>query len=1073
MKIISKKLFKLFFLFLTINLFAEVNSPFVRYPDLNSDGSKIAFSYQGDLWVVSSNGGKAERLTIHEAYDGWPLWSNDDNSIAFSSNRYGNNDLFTIPSNGGIPKRITFHSAGDVLNDFTNDNNLLFTTSRTFRHVEWDHEFATVPVIGGTPELLIDAVGEMPTQSPDGRFIAFVKGWGRVTREAYRGEANNEIWIYDKEKKSYKKVTDFNGHDNYPRWANSRTLYYTSASSGTYNIHKVKIDDNANVIGNDEQITNYTDEGVRFYNISGNGNSVVFERETDIYFMNLSTGVSKKIVIDIASDYRFDPIVYKAFSNKMTEYQISPNGNYTAFVVRGEIFLTENDKEKSKTVNLTNHPFRDQQVTWLNDTTLIFISDRDGQQDLYLVRSADKDQSNLFKSLKHETVRLTNTPEDESFPIVSPDLKKIAYEVGVGTLVIGEVDNNGKISNSTTLLDGWAAPVDVTWSPDTKWLAYSLEDLNFNQEIFIHPVDNHIAPVNVSMHPRYDESPVWSKDGSKLGFTSRRNSSNVLESNDNDVWFVWLNKEDWEKTKDDWDEYEEPKANTKDKKVGDENEEVTPINIDSEDIFERLVQVTSLTGDENNIQFSEDGETIYFTSKSPTKKGRDLFSIKWDGKDIKELTKDGGNPGRVKLSNDGKYLFFSQKGKLNRIDLGKTKKESLPFNAKMNIDFNSEKEQKFDEGWRALRDGFYDPNFHEQNWEELRLKYKPWCLAASTDKDFQDMYNLLLGELNASHMGMRGMKFREDLQKDKTGLLGIRVEPVENGVKVVHVIDNTPASKKQSKIEVGDIITSVNGNNIESNTNLYSLLTNTENEKVLLEVDRNNKVVEVVIRPTSTIKNHLYDEWVEANRKLVDEYSNGKLGYLHIKEMGWSSFERFEREFTARGYGKDGIVIDVRYNGGGWTTDFLMTVLNYKQHAYTIPRGAAKNLLTEKEKFRDYYPIGERLPYSAWTKPSISLCNQNSYSNAEIYSHAYKNLGIGKLVGVPTFGAVISTGSRMLIDGSYVRMPFRGWFVKSDDTNMDFVPAVPDIVVENAPNEKTGENDAQLKRAVEELLKDL
>lgn len=189
--------------------------------------------------------------------------------------------------------------------------------------------------------------------------------------------------------------------------------------------------------------------------------------------------------------------------------------------------------------------------------------------------------------------------------------------------------------------------------------------------------------------------------------------------------------------------------------------------------------------------------------------------------------------------------------------------------------------------------------------------------------------------------------------------------------------------------------------------------------------------------------------------------------------MGWPSFERFEREFTAQAYGKDAIVIDVRFNGGGWTTDYLMTVLNYKQHAYTIPRGAAKDLEKEKTKFRDYYPLGERLLYSAWLKPSIALCNQNSYSNAEIFSHAYKNLGIGKLVGMPTFGTVISTGAKFLIDESYVRMPFRGWFVKADDSNMDIVPATPDIIVENEPNVKVTGNDAQLKKAVEELMKEL
>jgi len=643
-------------------------------------------------------------------------------------------------------------------------------------------------------------------------------------------------------------------------------------------------------------------------------------------------------------------------------------------------------------------------------------------------------------------------------------------------LVVAEINSEGEMSNTSFLLDGWATPGNVAWSPDSKWLSYSLDDLYFNQEIFIHPIDNNIPPVNISMHPRSDGTPVWSKDGSKLGFISQRNSANMLERNDHDVWFVWLNKKDWEKTKDDWDEYEKPKDKKKDKeekKDEKKKKEIKPIKIDVENIFERLVQVTSLSGNESNIEFAEDGETIYFTAKSPTKKGHDLFSIKWDGKDMKELTKDGESPDNITLSPDGKYLFYAQKGKLNRFNLAKTKKESLPFNAKMQINFPLEKEQKFEEGWRALRDGFYDPNYHGQNWENLKTKYKPWCLAASTDKDFQDMYNLMLGELNASHMGMRGIKPREDTQKEETGLLGIRVEPTLDGIKVMHIIDDSPASKEKSKLQIKDLITSVNGKKVNSANNFYSFFVNKVNEKVLLEINRDGKEKEVVIRPTGSLRNQLYDEWVENNRKLVNTYSNGKLGYLHIRGMGWSSFERFEREFTATAYDKEGIVIDVRYNGGGWTTDYLMTVLNYKQHAYTIPRGAAKNLLIEKENFRQYYPLGERLPYSAWTKPSIALCNQNSYSNAEIFSHAFKNLGIGKLVGVPTFGAVISTGAKMLIDGSYVRMPFRGWFVKADNTNMDFVPAVPDIIVENAPNAKSTGNDAQLKRAVEELLKDL
>ena len=210
---------------------------------------------------------------------------------------------------------------------------------------------------------------------------------------------------------------------------------------------------------------------------------------------------------------------------------------------------------------------------------------------------------------------------------------------------------------------------------------------------------------------------------------------------------------------------------------------------------------------------------------------------------------------------------------------------------------------------------------------------------------------------------------------------------------------------------------------------------------------------------------------MNSRKALVKKYSNGKLGYIHIQGMNWRSFEEFERELTASGLGKEGLVIDVRYNGGGWTTDYLMTVLTYRQHAYTIPRGAAKNLQKEQTKFINYYPYGERLPFASWTKPSIALCNENSYSNAEIFSHAYKTLGIGKLVGKPTFGAVISTGGKGLIDGSFVRLPFRGWYVKATEKNMELGPAVPDIIVNNPPDAKANGIDPQLKKAVDELMK--
>ncbi len=1055
------------FLFLTPTIFLEAQgeNAFVRFPAVNYNGTEIAFSYQGDIWKAEITGKNPVRLTINKGYESFPMWSADGNKIAFSSNRFGSYDIFVMNNNGGNVKRITYHSASDYLTDWSAHGELLFTTARNFRQVEWLHEVYQASPKGGTPIRALNSVGEMPVLSPNGRYIAFVKGPCRIEREAYEGPANKDIWLYDKKEDSFTKLTSAKGNDFYPRWKNNSEIYFIGSRNGVYNIYELSINDKKSFA--EKQITNFKDGGIRYLNISNDGNVLVFERFTDIYSLNTETLKSNKINIHIASDFRFSPYENFSKSSGVEEFAVSPNGKLSAFVIHGEIFVTENSAKKKLTVNVTQNPARDESPQWLNDSTLVFVSDRAGEKDLYLLKSADKNQPILLFALNFKTEKLTDTKVDENSPIISPDLKKIAYIEGRGKLITADISASGEISNKKTLLNGWATPQGIVWSPDSRWLAYSLDDLYFNTEIFIQSAEGKGKPVDVSMHPKVDSQPMWSPDGSKLLFVSER-------SKDNDIWFAWLRKSDWEKSKSDWNYDDEYSSFKSGKKKSKKKKNVKPIKIDLDGIYERLVHLTNLPGDEFNPVASTDGKTIYFTSQSPTARGRDLFSIKWDGKQIKQITKGGKSPSSPVNSAKKKSIFFNIKGgRIAQLKEGSTKLTSVAFVAKYKVDFVKEKKQVFDEAWRALNSGFYDPNFHGKNWVALRKEYEPLVLKASTKHDFRDMFNVMLGQLNASHMGLYG-EDRPKLEKETTGLIGVEVNPVDSGVKVTHVVYNSPADKDFSRLYVGDVIEEVNGNKITSSENFFEFLNGTVGERIPLKVkSEDGDYRNVIIRPVRSLKDQLYEEWVKRESELTDKYSKGRLGYLHIKAMGWTSFEKFERDLTAAGYGKEGLVIDVRYNGGGWTTDYLMTVLNYKQHAYTIPRGATDNLKKNHLKFREYYPLGERLPYSAWTKKSVALCNENSYSNAEIFSHAYKTLGIGTLVGKPTFGAVISTGGVGLMDGSYVRLPFRAWYVYKTNENMEWGPAVPNVIVDNSPDCKVKKKDEQLKAAVDVLIKQI
>ncbi|MBU3009816.1 PDZ domain-containing protein [Polaribacter vadi] len=1036
--------------------FLNAQNSLVRTPTISPDASKMAFGYHGDIWVLDLKTNQTNRLTIHQAYESNPIWNTKSNEIIFMSNRKGSRNIFKTDLNGGVPNQITFYPTTDTPSQWNANGDIIFSSNRIFKGTERESSIYKINEKGETPTRFMEALGSQASVSPNGKFVAFVKGTCRISREDYNGPAQRDIWIYNIKSKQYHQITTSKKNDHTPLWDADNNLYYIGSESGRYNIYKTSLNANGSKSGSETQLTDLKVDGVLSFSVSNTG-TIVYNSGIEVF--KIQNGKSNKVNLNLATDNRFELEERKTVSDGIRDLSVSPNGKLIALSINGEIFVKENNKDQTKANNVSNHPFRDDNPFWIDDNTLGFLSDRSGQNELYKVVSTDENVS-LNRSLKIKVTQLTKSKIDVFEPILSPNRKKLAYRIGRGQLVIADV-NDGKLDKPKSYSDTWAAANSVAWSPDSKYIAYSQSDLDFDSEIYIQSIEKPSKKMNISMHPRSDSRPVWSPDGKKLSFVSNR--AGDRGGINYDTWMVWLQKSDWEKTRSDYKEgdyYQQKEDKKKDKK------EVV-VKIDEDKIYDRLVQLTSWAGNEYGAMFSADSKSIYISATNPATRSNGYYKVDLLGgtpKEVKGVTFVGGNS-----LNKG-TLYYSSRGKLKSLSLKSDKVASFSHSATYTVYNDKLNEQVFYEGVRAITAGFYDPQYHGYEWDKIVKRYTPWVLSAATKQDYTFMYNNMLGQLNASHMGYRGSS-PEEVSSDKVGLLGLAVSNVNNGVKIDYILPNSAATKTNVSLSTGNVITAVNGKKIGKNTNFYSVLRNTSGDEILLTLADKKEVV-VRTESTRTISSLRYEEWINSRKKLVDEYSNGQLGYIHIQGMNLPSFERFERELKASGYGKKGIVIDVRNNGGGWTTDRLLAVLTYQQHAYTVPRDATDNLQKNNLKYKENYPYNERAVLSVNTKPLVALSNQSSYSNAEIFAHAFKSLKLGKLVGQPTFGAVISTGSHRLQDGS-IRMPYRAWYVKESGLNMEHGPAVPDVLVENKPGWKARNEDDQLKKAVEVLLQDI
>ncbi len=1000
----------------------------LRDVKISPDGSSIAFTYKGDIYTVPSEGGTASRLTTSGSYESSPVWSPDGKQIAFASDHHGSADVFVMPATGGQVKRLTSFSGSETPEAFSADGRFVYFSaviqdpaeSASFPSSRLP-ELYQVPVGGGAVKRVLATPAQRLSVAPDGSFLLYQddKGTENEWRKHHTSSVTRGLWKYDFKTGEHTPLVDHAGEDRDPVVSpdGKTMLFLSERDGGSMNVYSLALD---NVDAAPKALTSFKEHPVRFLSQGRNGLTAM-TWDGEIYTMMPGRKPARLNVEIVADDY-YAPSIMNVSSGAQDAVP-SPDGKMVAFIRRGDLFVTSVEYPTTKQVTAT--PQAESAPSWGSDNrTIYYVSDRSGRPDLYvasLTRDDDPDFPNATAISDSSVFKSGNVERDS--PQVSPDGKKLAYVEDRCRLMVMDIDSR----KVTQLTDGSLAKarmgVDFTWSPDSRWIAFTTVGHGHDpyMDLAIVNVDGknpEITPLTESAY--FDESPRWSPDGSCVVFVSDRFGMRNQASwgSQSDVFAVFVNQDALDRFQMNEEDYkllvDAESKSKKEKKDSADDEADDLVKVEREGMADRLVRLTPFSSDLAGAVMDKKSEKLYFLTR--VEKGYDLWQLdlRKGGASIAQKL-GAGAPPSMAFDADASALFLLSGSMMKKITLPGSAK-NITYNARMRLDRAAEREYMLEYVRDMEKKKFYVKDMHGVKWDALVDHYRRFLPHIDNNYDFSEMLSELLGELNVSHTGSG---YRASGSPDETTAdLGLLYDFDFDGpgLRVAEIVKGGPLAKASSAVKVGDVIVAVDGTEITADTDLASLLNGLAGHKVLIRVKpaKGGDEFEEVVKPITlgAMSSLLYDRWVAARAADVDSLSGGRLGYVHIRSMSDDSFRRIYTDILGKYNDREGIVIDTRFNGGGRMHEDIEILFSGEKYLTQVVRGV------------DVCDM----PSRRWNKPSIMIQGEANYSNAHGTPWVYKTRGLGKLVGMPVPGTMTSVNWVTLQDPTmYFGIPVIGY----------------------------------------------